>query len=181
MPNTTITYFLNQTKEDAIHDWIVAATGLDNEKVIWELQDGDRPGPPFISLSISSGPQKMGTPPVTYKELDTYIYRFQKTFTLTVNIYSYDKHLQSLSNLLNARDLPTLRNIMRNAGLAIYGNSPPFDVSDLVETDHELRWTVDFFLAYGEDIEDVPGEIQTVRFKGIGDLDSLKEQTITAP
>lgn len=177
----TITYFLNQAQEDAIHDWIATATGFDNEKVIWGFQDAVRPGPPFLSLSISSGPQKMGTPPIAYKELDTFKFRFQKTFTLTVNIFALDVHLKVLNNLLNAIDLPTHRETMRNAGLAIYGNSPPFDLTDLVETDHELRWTVDFFLAYGEDVEDAPGEIQTVRFKGIDDLDSLKEQTVIAP
>jgi hypothetical protein len=40
--------------EDAFFDWVVAGTGLAEDKVIWSHQGSPRPDAPYVSLMISS-------------------------------------------------------------------------------------------------------------------------------
>lgn len=40
------------TVEDAIAAWVRASTGLPPGKVIWSGQEGDRPHPPFVAISV---------------------------------------------------------------------------------------------------------------------------------
>lgn len=47
--------------ENAIHAWVLAATGLAASKVVWRNQNGPRPARPFIVLSLG-GVQEVATP-----------------------------------------------------------------------------------------------------------------------
>lgn len=49
------------TIENALHAWVVAATGLDAGKVIWRNQNGPRPQRPFVVLSLG-GVAEVATP-----------------------------------------------------------------------------------------------------------------------
>lgn len=171
-----ITHLLDAAKENAIHGWVEDATGL---SAIWARQDANRPALPFISLDISSGPRKENTPPVTYKEQDIFTYRFNHVFTLSVNLFALDGHLSLLNRLIQSQDLPSKRQVLESAGIAIHGSSDPLDISQLLETDYEFRATMDWFMAYGEDIDDNTGEIQKVRVQGIDQLDKI-DKTIQA-
>lgn len=47
--------------ENAIHAWVVAATGLNAAKIIWRNQNGPRPARPFVVLSLG-GVREVATP-----------------------------------------------------------------------------------------------------------------------
>ncbi len=44
--------FTRSTIEDALHGWLVAATGITPASVIWANQDGLQPGYPFATLNL---------------------------------------------------------------------------------------------------------------------------------
>lgn len=161
-------YRLDKDKEDAIHNWVKTALGFEGNKVIWDRSNIRRPERPYATLNISSGPRKVGrASEERYKSLDTYYYPIREVFTLTVGIYGGNGYLKQLKNVVNSLQKPTIQTILRQAGLANWGSEDPIDLSSLLDTKFEDRASVDFLLAYGESIEDTPGEIQSVRMYGI--------------
>lgn len=161
-------YRLDETKENAIHSWVMAAMSLAADNVIWDRPNAPRPDPPYALLNILSGPRKTGrAAEERYKELDTFVYAMRKEFTLTVGIYGGDGYLKQLGNLLDSLEKPSALTTLRQAGLACWGFEPPVDLSTLLDTQFENRAAVDIFFAYGETMEDdAVGEIQKVRFTG---------------
>ena len=159
-------YSLDEIKEDAIHTWVMASLGLEDDKVIWDKPNAPRPDPPYILLNILSPPQETGPAEEIYKEEDTFIYAMRWVFTLTVGIYGGNGYLKQLTTLIASLQLPTSQATLRQAGLAVWGSEPPVDLSTLLDTQFEDRAAVDIRFAYGEAVEDEPGEIQKVRFTG---------------
>ena len=169
-------YRLDKAKEDAIHDWVMAAMSLEANKVIWDRPPAPRPDPPYALLNILSGPQQVGEAEERYKELDTFVYAMRWTFTFTVGIYGGDGYLAQIANLAKSLTKPSARATLRQAGLAVWGSEPPVDLSALLDTQFEDRAAVDILFAYGEAVEDnAVGEIQKVRFTG---QDGLIDETI---
>lgn len=156
---------LNQAKQTAIIAWIETALSI---TAIWDKQNALRPALPFISLNIITGPQSDGTSERTYKETDVYTYIFRKIFTLSVQSHSQTNHVALLSTLLNAIILPTQRETLRTAGLSIYNDTDISitDVSELIDTGFEKRAAMDITFAFAEEIDDSPGEINTVQLVG---------------
>lgn len=175
-------YRLDETKEKAMFDFIVAASGFDNGKVIWDKQDvaGSRkavkPALDYITLNISAGPSSQGTPETVYKELDTYEMPFRRAFTLTINVYSNLGWLKTLSQIKDSQYLDSKRSILRVAGISILDTGDILDISELLDTKHEGRATVDFFMSDCVTREDVPGEIQKVNITGtVGDFETEQD------
>lgn len=159
-------YRLDQQKEDAIYDWAVASLGV-GTPVIWDKPNAPRPELPYSTLNIIGGPIPVGDRPSrTYKELDTWTYHFKFRMTLSVNILGYSDHLTKMNTLLNSLYLPTKIEILNTVGLACWGVDGPRDLSVKMDTEWELRSHADIFLSYGEDVDDVPGEIQKIELNG---------------
>jgi len=160
---------LNDVFEDAIYDFLTAVTNI---QFIWDKPDsqgaqkGQKPSMPYGTMNISSGPSKVAGSSETYKELDTFTYKHVKAFTLSINIYAQTGHLARIDDILTAFDLPTKQAILRNAGLAVWNIGEPLDISALQNTGFELRGTVDIEMSYGVEMDDVPGEFQTVDIDG---------------
>lgn len=156
---------LDATKQKAIKLWIQSALSI---TAIWDKQNAIRPALPYISVNIITGPQLDGTPERTYKELDVYTYIFRKIFTLSVQVHSQTNHIALLSTLLNSIILPTQRATLRAAGLSIYNDTDISitDVSELIDTGFEKRASMDITFAFAEEIDDSPGEIQTMQLVG---------------
>jgi len=169
---------INPTLQDAIFDFIVSASGFAEDKVIWNLPGIKRPEPPYLLLSISSGPRKTGNAETIYTGTqDQFKYPFRKEITLTVNSYADSGWLSVIGDITNGLELPTKQLILRDAGIAILNSTDPLDLSELLETDFEGRGAVDIFLAYTEEIIDTTGEIESVKIdQTIGTFES--SQTI---
>lgn len=160
---------LNTALEKAIYDFVTSATGI---QWIWDKQDsqgsqkGEKPVLPYGTMNISAGPSKVSYSSESYKELDTFTYKHVYAFTLTLNSYAQNDHLKILTDILSSIDLPTKQTILRSAGLAIWNIGDPIDISILQNTGHEMRGSVDIEMSYGVEIDDAPGEIQTVDIDG---------------
>lgn len=160
-------YRLNQEKEDAIYDFIVAS--CPSATVIWDKPNDtvERPVKPYITLNVIFGPEKIGDRgEFYYKELDTFTYKFVKKFTLSVNIYADSYYLNIMNDLINSLDLSSKLSILRLKGLAIWGKQGPNDIPEVVDTIWEQRSHLDIFMSYGETVDDIPGEIQKVELNG---------------
>lgn len=159
-------YRLDRTKEDTIYDWAVASLGPDI-RVIWDKPNEDRPPLPYVTLNIISGPIMLGDRPATkYKSLDTWVYQFKYRITLSVNVIGYAKHQEMMATLLNSLHLGSKIEILNLGGLANWGYDGPRDLSTFMDTEWEYRSQADIFLSYGEDVEDVTGEIQKLEVNG---------------
>jgi hypothetical protein len=156
---------LNQAKQTAILAWIETALSIE---AIWDKQNGNRPALPYVSVNIISGPQNDGTPEAKYKTTDTFTYIFRRIFTLSIQAHSQSNHLALLSTLISAITLPTQRATLRAAGLSVYNNNDilPTDISELIDTGFEKRGSIDVTMAFTDEIDDIPGEIQTVQLVG---------------
>ncbi|MCK5318362.1 MAG: hypothetical protein KAJ55_10620 [Anaerolineales bacterium] len=179
-------YRLDEAKEEAIFDFIVAASGLAESQVIWDKQDiaGSRkavkPALDYITMNISAGPSSQGAPELKYKELDTYEMPFRRAFTLTINVYSNLGWISLAHAIASAKDLESKRSILRLAGISILDHSDILDISELLDTKHEGRATVDLFLSDCVVRDDITGEIHKVGLTGTtGDFET--EQEIEIP
>jgi hypothetical protein len=156
---------LDTAKQAAILTWIQTALSV---TAIWDKQNGNRPALPYVSVNIITGPQNDGAVEAKYKELDTFTYIFRKIFTLSIQAHSQTTHLALLGTLINSMILPTQRAPLRAAGLSIYNNQDilPTDISELIDTGFEKRASIDVTMAFAEEIDDIPGEIQTMQLVG---------------
>jgi hypothetical protein len=156
---------LNQAKQTAIIEWIQTALFI---TTIWDKQNAFRPALPYISVNIITGPQQDGTPEAKYKTTDVFTYIFRKIFTLSIQAHSQSNHLALLSTLINSMKLPTQRATLRAAGLSIYNDNDisPTDISELIDTGFEKRASIDVIMAFAEEVDDSPGEIQTMQLVG---------------
>lgn len=163
----TADFRISSTKEDAITDWVETVTGI---SFFWNRQDTHRPAMPYGILNIVSGPNKEGNAAIKYKTLDTFTYLFKKTFTLSIDIIADNQHLRLMSDILDSLELPSFLTNLRIAGLAYRGNSDIFDISELLNAKDVRRCTVDIFFAYGQDKDDVSGQVDKI--KAAGTIDS---------
>lgn len=173
-------YRLDEVKEKGIFDFIIAASGFANNKVIWDKQDvvGPRkavkPALPYITLNISAGPARQGTPELIYKELDTFDRPLRREFTLTVNVYSNLGWLEMASQIADAIYLDTKRDILKAVEVSILDTGDILDISELLDTKHEGRATVDFFMSDCIVRTDEPGEVATTEItQTIGDIETV--------
>jgi len=159
-------YRLDQTKEDAIYDFVVASLGID-VAVIWDKPNAKRPDLPYVTLNISGGPIAIDDrPSMQYKTLDTWTYGFKKRITLSINFFGYELHqyyLERISQCLYIDDKVELLNV---DGLACWGFDGPRDLSSIVDTEFEFRGQLDVFLSYGDTIDSSPGEIKKIGLNG---------------
>lgn len=166
---------IDSDKQDAIYDFAVAASGID---VIWDKPGAPRPAVPYVTLNVSSGPRKVGSPEVRYGGVqDTFTYPMRKEITLTINSYADSGWLATLGDFIDALELPSKQELLRNAGLAIIRSENPIDISELLNDQYEGRGSVDIILGYCDNINDVSGEVESVEIdQTIGTFES--NQTI---
>ena len=159
-------YRLDETKENALIQWAHNAMGV---TVIWNYQDvfGSRkakiPELPFATLSITTGPSNLGSGFKKYKETETWEIYIRKRFTLSVDVFARNGHLELINNLQNSLAKDSVLISLRESGLSFWNHTEPSDITVIEETSHEFRATMDFVFSYNQIIEDAPGEIQTVK------------------
>lgn len=162
-----MTYRLDQVKEDAIYDFIKAVVGS-NVNVIWDKPGENRPEKPYVTLCIISGPTKIGNRTgMIRKETDTYIRYFQKKITLSVGVFTDSNDGYIINNIQDATLLDDKLTYLRNKGIAIWDIIGPFDISKVIDDDWEYRSHLDIIMSYGENKDDITGEIRKVEINNI--------------
>lgn len=160
-------YRLDSTKEDGIYDFIKDIVGS-SVNVIWDKPGEYRPEKPYVTISILNGPTKIGDrAEVRYKETDTWRYYFEKSFTLSIGTYANSNDIDLMNDIDNGLYLETKLDILRNVGLAVWTINGPFDMSTVIDDDWEYRYHLDVVMAYGEFVDDIPGEIHQVELNEI--------------
>jgi hypothetical protein len=154
--------------EDALVAWIGAIHA--DATPMWANQDGPRPRLPFIVLDVIAGPRSIGTAEERYTQEDTYTYGIRKRGTLAIQVFAVDALVRA-GAIVNALELPSRQAILQAAGIAVWGSDGPRDITELMDTAHEPRASLDLFLSWPEPADDAPGEIRGVRV--IGTMDSI--------
>jgi len=175
-----MTHRMNQAKEEALVAWAKAGFGA-GVPVIWDKQDAlaSGLGPRRDEITLPYATLGFLTPPIrvglgvdhAYKELDTWTITHKKQFTLTVKVFAKEEHLQLVQNLIDSLDLPTKQLVLQDAGLSYWGNEAPVDLSELLDTKHQLIAACDFLFAFKQETDDEIGEVQSV--VGEGTFDGL--------
>lgn len=160
-------YRIDEDKEKALIKWVYDATDI---TTYWARQDvaGSRRGKlqdkPFCTLDILSI-QSIDRADKIYKTTDTWELVTRKILTVTLNIYAQNKHFYYMDNVIDALNKESVLTDLRIAGLSYWSHTSPVDISELIETRHELRVTMDVVFSYAKVYEDEIGEIQTVKLE----------------
>lgn len=168
---------INKTLERGLTDFLESVCS--KFTVAWNMQDsqgsqkGIKPPLPYLTMNIISGPSKVGraTEVAAVDDdgdpiVDTFTYKQTFMFTLSIQSFAQKGHLSVLQDIQSAEDLPTKMAILQNVGLAIWVMGEPIDISALRNTGHEMRGSLDIDFAFAIELNDQPGEIQTVDIDG---------------
>jgi len=163
-------YRFNEAAEIALIAWV--KTALPGFNVEWTMQDaygstrGRLPQLPYATLHIPGPIRKTGKADKTYKEQDTWTVTKRRTFILSINLYCVTGPLDYMTQLTDSLDNDTISEQLRVAGLAFWTHTDPVDISELMETKHELRSTADFTFAIAKEFNVKPGEVQEIGIEG---------------
>lgn len=164
---------ITSTIDKAITDWVNAELFSYGANAVWNAQtaEGDFVGTrlplPFVRLTVLQQGKKQGSS--TYKpgqNQGEFVYEWERQFTLQVEVFAKDKHLEMASVLQDSLDLPIASRILRDAGLTMYRYTPALDTSAVLNGTYELRAQFDIFFSYISERTESPSEINTVNIDG---------------
>lgn len=166
-------YRFSEAIEDALWKFVSDTTG---KTTIWDKQDvygvnkAKRPTPPFVTLNIISGPTPVGYADFIYKSGDKYTERIRKKFTLSVNVYALNNHMGIATSIWTALQDENVLLGLRRSGISYWPNNDGVrDISQLLETGHELRANIDLVFSYCEVTEVEPGYVKKVTIEKTND------------
>jgi len=140
-------------------------TGSDNISIDWGFSEYERPDLPLCVLNVFSV-RKENDPAKSYKEEDIYTTHTKTSFTLTATIIAEDKYMEYMESIERIPNNLKAYNYLYDEGVAIRSISPSRDLSELLDTKWENRAEIDFSMAYGEDVDELVGEIHKVTADG---------------
>lgn len=146
--------------QDAIYEWAVNNFG--DYAVIWEKQNGTRPGKPFVSLSMGGSPAYGGDDHVRDGERVC----GNRIFTINVNVYSDDDPTQKAMDLRSSLQRPDVVDFFDEAEIGIGEIGPVTDVSELLDNSNwEQRAHFDFGALVASDKPFDAGQISEVELE----------------
>lgn len=156
--------------DTAIQDWIMAATGYDDQHVFRSQQVGPRPAADHATYLDIAGMDaqfsevvKEETDPVSDNYLTTYT--APKQLTYSVNIFAADGQAL-LSKLWKSRYLLAPRLALRNEGLVLMAKGDSNQVPTVGDTSWRYQYHADYtFSLYTVDSEEVE-KLYTYRLYG---------------
>lgn len=134
------TFKLSLEIEDAIYEWLNEVLEM---PVIWDKQNAPRPDPPYAFLDIITGPNPIATQDEMFSHEDgTFEITGLREFTLSINVIAKNAFhkMQQVQISLNR---PKFLEQLQLAGLAMINYSSVNDLSELLETDYEVRAQMD--------------------------------------
>jgi len=177
------------TIEDALYDWLAAATGL---TTIWAEQDSPQPAYPYAVLEITSGPTKVGGQDEqrqTYdggqslgQEIGIEVCGLRE-ITLSVQVFAKEADAlptnhprDMLSRAQSSLGLPSVLQALKVAGLSVIEEMPVQDMSEAIEDTWITRAAMDVRLGLAASVTERTGYISTVEV----DLDIKKPDGTTS-
>lgn len=125
--------------EDAIFDWVVDATGLDEQNVIWEQQRGPRPVGTYVTLRLltlapngQDWVEVEDAPSPTPGNEVRYLQRGTRTLTISIQCYGGGgasalgarSPLAIIEYIVGSCRLPSKHEVLHEAGVGIAGHGP---------------------------------------------------------
>ena len=171
---------INSVIDKALTDWITSQVSSKyGATVIWSKQTaegslfGTRVESPFVVLSILNIHELQGsTNEMPTDELGVFNYSWVTEFTLQLNIFTQDKHLEIAEWIKGSLKMPTVQESLRSAGLSVMEYMPTNDLSAILNDKYELRSQFDIRFNYIMEREDNPSEITKVHIEG--EIDNLE-------
>jgi len=151
--------FVIQEVQDALYEW--AFDNFGDYAVVWEKGNGPRPGKPFATLDLKTGPQYGGDDHVRDGE------RLcgNRQLMVSVNIFSDNNPWQMAADLRTSLQLPMVIDALDAEGISIGEIMGINDLSSLIDnTNWEQRAQFDFFIIVASDKIFDAGQILTVEF-----------------
>ncbi len=164
--------------EDAVFDWVVAGSQLDEDHVLWSKQtNGPFPDGPYVAMRWTAGPRSLGQDwTKTTKEVDasgddiiTIHIQGPRVMTLTLRCYNAEEigdgsGVSILGRILMAHRLPSVQAILRagHVGVGPAGTPQAIDAMRGMLFDPFAIVTVDLNLA--ADISEPGYVIEHVEF-----------------
>lgn len=139
------------TAENAIHSWLVAATGLSADRVVWAHQPGTTRPSPSLTMRVLSltgvgadGVTHTFDPVAPAGEEITFTTEGRRVLSVSVQAFSdvvsgSGTAHEYLSRAHAALALPTTRDALRTAGLGAFNPGAITDLSALRETRFQSR------------------------------------------
>lgn len=156
--------------DTAVHEWIMAATGYDDQHVIRSEQVGPRPTDGHATYLDIAGADAQFSEVVkeeTVPESDNYevTYTAPKQLTYSINIFAADGQ-ELLSRLWKSRYLLAPRLALRAEGLVLMARGDINQVSTIGDTSWRRQYHADYtFSLYTVDSEEVE-KLYTYRLYG---------------
>lgn len=138
--------------KQALYEW---ATRVTSGTVIWLYGDGPKPDKPYVTLNLI-GPQKPGfLDDVNGTDTSdlSFVQSGQRTFTVSVNVYSDSDALTWAYQLQASLDNPVEIDIFNKADIGLGDTGDVNDLSELLETKWERRAQFDFTIFSASNIE----------------------------
>ena len=165
---------INSTIDKALTDWITDQVGVKyGAKALWSKQTaegsllGTRVESPFVVLSILNKNKIQGSMNEEPTEVEgQFKYTWVEEFTLQLNIFTQDKHLEIAEWLKGSLELPLVNEFFRSAGLSMLESLPTNDLSAVLNDKYELRSQFDIRFNYIMERLDNPSEITKVGIEG---------------
>jgi hypothetical protein len=143
------------TVENALHAWVVSASGLAAGKVLWAFQNIGQRERPYVTLRIL-GLERVGHDALV-QSYDADAAAGQEVTlavdgrrTLVVSVQAYSAGVvgagtarEIVAKVQTALSLPSVQTTLRAAGLAVLNEGRITDVPELVETRWESRASLD--------------------------------------
>lgn len=148
--------------KDALFDWAKAASGLDDQQIMWEMDEGTKPTKPFIGLNLI-GPRKvMGRDYLSVPDPDALpkessMLQGAREFTVSVNVYADPENNvdvnQLATDLQTSLEIQQLADALSDAGIGVGEVGEPIDLSELLETKWERRAQFDFKINVASNVD----------------------------
>lgn len=143
------------TIERALHAWAVSSSGLPADRVIWSLQSGGRPAPPYLVLRIMSlvptGQDWVGVTtvsnPVAGQEIE-HKQRGGRRGVLSLQVFASPATgvmaaVSLLEQVIGKSRLPTVRDILATAKIGLGSFEPITSLDELIGSTLECRAVVE--------------------------------------
>jgi hypothetical protein len=152
----------------AIYYWVKQETAgvIPQEQIIWRNQSEPLPPRPCVTMRITSGPRRTGySDNIHYLMGDQFIIGGQRVLVVSIQVFGNMKVSRPMAYQL-ACDLSaslsklTVLDKFRAAGIAVFDQGDPLNITALEETEFEERAAFDLTLGVAENVLDDPGVLE---------------------
>ena len=163
-------FSLDATIQTAIVAWIHSR--LPDFTILWAYPNAtdstlaERPIPPFVELVIKSHRNPTQGVDEDWVSTDTFNYSAIACLNLQINVYAISGHMALVQDIRKSVYLPTVQQMFQSAGMSFWSAKEPIDLSAAEGGKYELRAQIEMEISYIQNIQDSPGQFDTVKVEG---------------